>query len=134
MIEEDLVISLPLPAKVLQPNCTIASFGGRMKKASATKRYRRLAREAVEEAMIDDMPWACVVVRAVFYFKDARKRDQDNFMGALKAAYDGIVDSGLVPDDDYEHMQRDVPAFGVDKKHPRVDLMITRISPLESRC
>jgi hypothetical protein len=47
-------------------------------------------------------------------------------MGSLKAAYDGIVDSGLVVDDDFDHMQRGVPTFSVDRDYPRVELTITR--------
>jgi hypothetical protein len=47
-------------------------------------------------------------------------------MGALKSMYDGIVDSGLVPDDDYEHMERGVPTFWTDKCFPRVEITIIR--------
>jgi hypothetical protein len=48
-------------------------------------------------------------------------------MASLKAAYDGIVDSGLLPDDDYKHMKRESPEFFCDPKYPRVVLTITRI-------
>ncbi len=123
---ESVIIVLPLPVQVLQPNCTIGSFGGRMLKASAIKRYRALACLAVENECVETMPWEKVAVQAEFFHKDKRKRDEDNSMGSLKAAYDGIVDSGLVEDDDYEHMQRSSPVFSVDKKHPRVELTITR--------
>ncbi len=126
MAPESFVIVLPLPAKVLSPNCTIGSFGGRMMKASASKRYRRLAREAVESEGIDTMPWDKILVEAEFYHKTNRLRDQDNAMGALKAAYDGVVDSGLVVNDDYGHMRRGVPEFFCDKDFPRVVLKITR--------
>jgi len=125
MTDETLTIVLPLPARVLQPNCTIGSFGGRMMKAAATKRYRRLAREAIEAEQIETAPWQRVEVCAAFYFASRRRRDQDNAIGSLKAAYDGIVDSGLVPDDDYEHMKRMPPTFKIDKEHPRVELTIT---------
>jgi hypothetical protein len=47
-------------------------------------------------------------------------------MGSIKAAYDGIVDSGLVNNDDYERMKRETPKFFVDKTNPRVMLVITR--------
>jgi len=127
MMRESLTIVLPLPNKVLQPNCTIGSFGGRMMKASASKRYRKLAREAVEAECIETMPWGMVDVQAAFYFKTNRKRDTDNAMGALKAAYDGIRDSGLVVDDDRAHMRRGEPDFHVDAQHPRVVLTITRL-------
>lgn len=126
MIPESITIILPLPAKVLQPNCTIGSFGGRMMKASATERYRRLAREAVEAECIDTMPWNKLEVRADYYHVTKRIRDDDNAIGALKAAYDGIVDSGLVSNDDREHMKRRLPDFHIDKQFPRVVLTVTR--------
>ncbi len=124
---ESIKITLPLPAKVLQPNCTIATFGGRFAKAAAIKRYRKLACEAVLKERVESAPWALLSVEASFFFGTVRKRDQDNFMGSLKAVYDGIVDSGLTIDDDYKHMQRGMPEFSMDKKFPRVDITITRL-------
>ena len=126
-MQEQLTISLPLPVRVLQPNCTIATYGGRMKKAAATKRYRWLTRRAVQDEQIETGPWEKVGVTAEFFFRDGRRRDQDNAMASLKAAYDGIVDSELVPDDDFKHMRREAPNFSVDKINPRVELTITRI-------
>jgi hypothetical protein len=123
---ESVTIVLPLPNKVLSPNCTIGSFGGRMMKAAASKKYRKQACEAVEAEQIETMPWNLVTVKAMFYHKDKRTRDQDNAMGALKAAYDGIVDSGLVENDDYSRMKRESPEFDIDKTNPRVMIVITR--------
>jgi hypothetical protein len=128
MNDEHATIILPLPNKVLQPNHTIGSYGGRMMKAAATKRYRRLTCEAVREVFLDDVPlWDACRVEAEFFFKDSRRRDQDNAMGSIKAAYDGIVDAGLVFDDDYDTMKRGEPKFSVDSKYPRVQLTISRI-------
>ena len=121
-----LLIVLPLPAKVLQPNCTIATMGGRFKKAKAIKRYRIITFNAILDEQVEDMPWGRVTVTAEFFHSTKRRRDQDNAMGSLKAAYDGIVDSGLVTDDDYEHMGRGVPTFSHDKLYPRVELTITK--------
>lgn len=123
---EELTIILPLPNPALSPNVAIGSYGGRMKKAAAAKRYRRLAREAVEAEEIETAPWDRVIVGAKFFHKTKRRRDTDNAMASLKAAYDGIVDSGLVPDDDWEHMQRGLPSFEHDANNPRVELTITR--------
>jgi len=126
MSHESVVIILPLPARVLSPNCAIGSIGGRFAKAAAAKRYRRLAREAVEAEQVESMPWGRVSVQATFLHPTRRRRDQDNAMASLKAAYDGIVDSGLVVDDDYTHMKRASPTFAFDRKHPCVILTITR--------
>jgi len=125
-MSEAVKIVLTLPNKVLQPNCTIATMGGRFQKAAAIKKMRRVTSEAIQQEQIETMPWGNVSVTAEFFHKDKRRRDQDNAMGALKAVYDGIVDSGLVADDDYEHMERGVPTFSTDKAAPRVELTITR--------
>lgn len=127
MSPESVTIILPLPPKVLQPNCTVGTIGSRFMKAAATKRYRRLAKEAVEAECIETAPWGKLSVKARFYFKTTRNRDPDNATGSLKAAYDGIVDAGLVVDDDYEHMEREKPIFSGDHNHPRVELTIIRL-------
>jgi len=48
-------------------------------------------------------------------------------MGALKSAYDGIIESGLIPDDTPNYMKRKEPDFKLDKEFPRVILTITRL-------
>lgn len=98
-----------------------------MMKAGATKKYKRLTAEAIENEDIQTRPWACVKVTPKFYFKTNRRRDYDNAVGSLKSAYDGIVASALVDDDDPAHMQRTWPEFLVDKVNPRVELIIERI-------
>lgn len=127
MIDQSIVIVLPMPARVLQPNCTIATIGGRMAKASASKRFRRLACEAIEAERLEDLPWRKVSVAATFFYKTNRRRDTDNAIGSLKAIYDGIVDSGLIKDDTPEYMERQNPVFDVDKACPRVVLTIAKL-------
>lgn len=128
MILESVTIVLPLPVKVLSPNCAVATTGGRFAKAAAIKKFRRVTKEAIEAECIATVPWKKVLVEATFFYRDNRRRDQDNAMGSLKAVYDGIVDAGLVEDDDQVHMKRAEPKLLVDKKCPRVMLDITRIS------
>jgi hypothetical protein len=127
MTKESITIALPLPNRVLSPNCTIGSIGGRMMKAAATKKYRRLTREAVEAESVDSAPWRVVGVKATFFKKQRNRFDPDNAAGSLKAAYDGIVDAGLVDDDDIYHMKREMPDLAIDKENPRVMIEITRI-------
>lgn len=128
MILESVTIVLPLPAKVLSPNCAVATTGGRFAKASATKRLRKITKEAVEAECITTAPWGKVLVEVAFFHGTKRRRDRDNAMGSLKAVYDGIVDAGLVEDDDQEHMERAEPRLLVDRSCPRIMLDITRIS------
>ncbi len=123
---ESFRIALPVPVKVLSPNCTIGSIGGRFMKASAIKKHRKLAKEAIEDAEIESMPWECVIVEALIYYATKRKRDDDNAMGSLKSYYDGIVDSGLIADDNIFNMKRSMPELLSDSKSPRVEIILTR--------
>jgi hypothetical protein len=126
MTPETVTIILPLPPRVLSPNCMIASIGGRFQKAAAAKKYRRLACEAVQAEQIESAPWESATIRADFYRKTKRRRDPDNDIASLKAAYDGIVDAGLLPDDDYAHLCRLPPSTDIDREYPRVVLTIMR--------
>ena len=96
-------------------------------KAAAAKKYRRISKEQVESEKIETGPWELARVSATFFFKNHRRRDPDNAMASLKSAYDGIVDAGLVVDDDATHMKRGEPEFFVDKVYPRVVLKIERL-------
>lgn len=126
-MDESITIILPLPSGLLSPNHTVGSIGGRFAKAGAIKKYRRLAKEAVEAEQIDTSPWDKVLITSTFFFAQNRVRDSRNALGSLKSAYDGIVDADLIENDDYEHVQEGLPIFEMDRKHPRVELAVTRI-------
>lgn len=126
-MNEHVVVVLPIPNKVLSPNCMIASLGGRYMKVAATKKYRALTRASLEAEEITTAPWNYARVFPTFFHATIRRRDEDNYQGMLKAAYDGVVDSGLVEDDDSKHMRKEPPTFLVDKDYPRVELRIERM-------
>ena len=128
MTAEIAMFILPLPTRILSPNVAQATLRGRFAKASATAKYRRLAKEAVQEECIESAPWERVTVDAEFFFKRRGRHDDENAMVSIKAAYDGIVDAGLVEDDDSEHMRKMPPKFEVDKENPRVVITVTRLS------
>ena len=126
MSSEQVVIVLPLPPRVLSPNCPVASFRGRMMRAAAAKKQKRLAREATEDAARGER-WERASVKAVFYHKTVRRRDDVNHLAMLKSAYDGVIEAGLLPDDDREHLRTDGAEFVLDKEWPRVELTFTRL-------
>lgn len=123
-MNEALTIVLPLPPRILSPNCPVASRRGRFMRAAASRRYKRLAREAVEAQRVAG--WVAADVRAVFYHKTVRRRDDVNHLAMLKAAYDGCIEAGLLPDDDRTHLHTTGCTFEIDKKSPRVELVFTR--------
>lgn len=125
---ETVLVVLPLPPRVLSPNVFTGSRGGRMQKAGATKGYRAQASRAAEELGVESGPWQQATVQATFYHRDRRRRDDVNSMAMLKPAYDGLVDAGLLVDDDAAHLTTLPATFAVDREHPRVELRIERIA------
>lgn len=124
---EQILIVLRLPPKSLSPNRPPASRGGRMAKARDAKRYRRSAwAHGCQQRPAE--PWERATVRATFYHATRRRRDDVNHLAMLKPAYDGLVDAGVLVDDDAEHLTTLPAAFEVDRERPRVELLITRVA------
>jgi len=96
--------------------------------SAARKKSRKMTREAIEAEGITTMPWECADVKATFFWKTKGRHDIDNAIGSMKSICDGIVESGLIPDDDPKHMKRNIPEFKVDKTNPCVIVEITRLS------
>ncbi len=46
----------------------------------------------------------------------------------LKPAYDGLVDAGLLVDDDAQHLTTLGARFEIDRDAPRVELVIERVA------
>lgn len=133
MTAETVTIILPLPGRRLSPNGSSGTRGSRFAKAAAIKKYRRIAKEAVEAAAIETGPWPSARATVTFYWPTHRRRDEDNALASLKAAYDGIVESGLLVDDDHRHLRREMPVFAIDKQNPRVEITITHATTLPPR-
>ena len=97
-----------------------------MKRAGASKGYRRRTMLAAEAVGVESGPWARATVAAVFFHSQKRKRDDVNHLAMLKPAYDGLVDAGLLAGDDSERLTTLSPTFRIDRKHPRVEITVTR--------
>ena len=91
---------LPVPDRRIGPNSR-----------SHWRVKAKLVKEAREGAFISaieilgprSMRWMCwheVTARATFHFPDRRRRDSDNLAALLKPVWDGLVDAGLLIDDD----------------------------------
>lgn len=60
-------------------------------------------------------------VIVIYYFKDKRRRDPDNYSG--KFILDGLVRSGIIKDDSFDCI--DLQLIGrVDKGNPRTEIFI----------
>lgn len=117
-----LIVVLPLPPKELSPNAR-CHWGA---KAREVKRYRRMAwAEAIAARGRTGDRWKNATCQAKFYFATRRRRDRDNLLAALKAAFDGLTDSHILEDDSgLVHLPVDVLS---DPENPRVELHLAKL-------
>ncbi len=73
--------------------------------------------------------WPGAFVDYRFFFGDDRKHDAANAVQSMKAAIDGIVKAGLIPDDDYEHLWIKSICCAVDRKNPRTEMIFHGATP-----
>lgn len=98
---------------------------------------RRSAMNALKQKWKDFIKWfvseqgysnlrieKCEISQFIYYPTN-RRRDLDNT--TPKFILDGLVESGMVVDDDYKHITKITLQCGVDKEHPRTELVINTI-------
>ena len=77
-------------------------------KAGPTTALRFLAAGLTAVQMMEQRirrgQWTTAVVDYAFIVPDRRRRDVVNMMQSQKAAIDGVVSAGLIPDDDWQHL------------------------------
>jgi Holliday junction resolvase RusA-like endonuclease len=116
MLSEILII-LSLPDRRLSPNARVCWQA----KSRAVKAYRS---EAFFIGQQFPTRWKAAEAQATFFFRDKRRRDRDNLLSSLKAAFDGIAAAGVVEDDaDLTHLP---VLIGLDREKPRVEIKIRR--------
>ena len=104
-----VTLELPFPGRGLSPNSRLHWRA----RAAAVAQYREtvgwIAKEAVQKLQGPLQP----PVRAdvVFTLPDRRRRDPDNLQASLKAAWDGMVDAGLLKDDRVGMLEVEKPTF-----------------------
>jgi hypothetical protein len=62
-------------------------------------KYRHTAKVLILALKGKDWPWASCRADVRFVFPNNRRRDVSNFLAALKPAWDGFEDAGLIYDD-----------------------------------
>lgn len=68
-----------------------------------------------------EIPFEKAIVHIKYFFKDARRRDPDNFSG--KMLLDPLVREGILRDDSFKNIELRLSA-DVDKQQPRTEIMI----------
>lgn len=94
-------VTIPAPPPQLSPNHYVGSRGGRLRRARLTKAYRQTVGLLAHQALDGQPPprWNSATARAVFVVNTQRRRDGDNALASLKAAWDALRDAGIIEDD-----------------------------------
>ncbi|MFH9826757.1 hypothetical protein [Streptomyces bobili] len=130
------VIALPAGLRLLNANWRIHKH----EIAKLTGRIRAATRDAVQEcpALMDGLAAAKpgpLLERAhilgVFCPPDRGRRDPANYYPAFKAAVDGLVDAGLVEDDDHTRVVGPDMRLGKVVKRGQLVLVVRGLGPGE---
>ena len=82
-------------------------------RANKSKYIRQLAEQIARASRAPHLKRALLTVEIAF--PDRKRRDSHNWMATVKPIVDGLVDAGVLPDDDAKHL------FGPDlRRHPEV--------------
>ncbi len=92
---DSITIDLPHPPAALKPN----SRPHWRAKARATRAYRNATLATALSVSRIGSKWPSASVRIIATYRDSRRRDRDNILASLKAAFDGLADAGIVADD-----------------------------------
>ena len=117
-----ITITIPIPPPELSPNSRAHWAARAREKAMQRMDARHACLDAINRQRLP-VPFAAVTVQPVFFYSTSRRRDRDNAGAMLKAAYDGLVDAGLLADD--ETLTPLAAELRADKGNPRVELIIT---------
>ncbi len=109
MIPASLALDLPWPPAELNPNRARSLHWAARHRAAAL--YRRECFVAAHQAILGrirhshNLPLTPPVSATVtFWMPDRRRRDLDNLLAAMKPAWDGLVDAGLLADDNADQL------------------------------
>jgi hypothetical protein len=92
-------------------------------RARIAKGLREAAGFSARAAQIP--PLDRIRVQAVLHPHDRRRRDPHNWYPSFKAAIDGLVDAGVIPDDDGKHLLSVEVVLGTPVCHNQISLRIT---------
>lgn len=114
-----LTVSLNLPQKRLSPNGTAHYQSVGRAKAKARSDANILTTAAMQASKLK-FPFGKCEVRAVWFMGGVgsgyKPRDKQNAIASLKAALDGCIDAGLLPNDDHKWLDFGPVTFYRTKK------------------
>lgn len=117
-----IVIPIPKESQNKRRGTAMAGSFARKKDRERAKRSAQSALSALQYNY--GTPWPNARIHVRWFHKTRNFRDKWNIVGCLKGTLDGIVDAGILIDDD--QVQPPTVECLVDKDDPRVELYLER--------
>ena len=128
--EKRIILLEGLPPHALSPNARVSWY----EKAKAVKDYRAYVMwTCIDRKNTNDWEmWDKAILFLRFLFKGKQRRDYDNYDASAKALRDGLVDAGLIPDDDSEHLALGGGEIVKGAEKEGVEVTLLRAMPTQS--
>lgn len=124
MRETHLIIPLPLPDSAMSGHAK-----GHWRAKAATTKIMRFQACAMAMGILGQTPapkWKRAILILRFYLANNRRRDLLNLVNGVKAYIDGIVDAGVIVDDDWRVLKLGSASCEIDAANPRVEIELCR--------
>jgi hypothetical protein len=122
---QTLVVDLALPSRACLPNVR----ANRYARIAATERDRTDACFTALQAIVAHLGasphWARAEATVQFRWPNRIRRDTSNYFAGMKPQWDGLVDAGLLLDDEWVIWHIPLPV--VERKHPGVTVTICEV-------
>lgn len=114
----------------IPPRTELLSANGRLNRYVAARRVKNLRTVAHQLARIQRIPRLerVEVIGLVHAPNDGRRRDPHNWAPTLKACVDGLVDAGVLADDNADVLVRTAFALGEGAQYLSFSLLIREVA------
>ena len=111
-----LRIELPLPPKELSPNARVHyQVRARATREAKDEVIIALAQQPPALRFLRPRPYERATVTVTFIVPDRRNRDKGNLIGSAKPYLDGLVDAGVIADDNWKAIEEVYPPIEYQK-------------------
>ncbi len=123
------MLKIVIPGRLIGANEYILKCRANRIAASSLKaRQESIIKAAVLNCLHrKPQPFQFPVIIHYHWYEQNRRRDKDNVAFAHKFVQDAFVSIGLLNGDGWKHVEGFTDTFSVDKKHPRIEVLIEEV-------
>ena len=109
----------------IHPSLNIWSTMTSLSRNGLKQKWREFTLWLIKDLHLESAAIKCFDVEVITYMPTRRRSDPDNFVP--KFILDGLVEGGVIEDDDGKHMKHLVLSTDYDKENPRTEITIKEL-------